>query len=231
MEALTLGQSGGGLLDLGFFLALLALDFFAVAKIITKAGYSPKWIVVPLAPVLLWFVTFLLLAFDVRHLVVGGATLSVPVSLSNLRILQILDLLSLFVTWVFFLIFAFSAWPTSSVRNGRPAFAAAPSAPVHAGLPVSRDPHAAGGASAQVMTQPTSMAPNEPETAGPPPPEGQKVIYCSWCGKSRESNAQAIHHCGSLERPAVYCMQCGTPLETGAAACAACGTPSSKVSR
>jgi hypothetical protein len=231
MEALTLGQSGGGLLDLGFFLALLALDFFAVAKIITKAGYSSKWILVPLAPVLLWFVTFLLLAFDVRHLVVGGATLSVPVSLSNLRILQILDLLSVVVTWVFFLIFAFSPWPTSGDRNGRPAFAAAPSASVNAGLPVSRVPNAAGGASAQVMTLPTSMARNEPETSGPQPPDAQKVIYCSWCGKSRESNAQAIHHCGSLERPAAYCMQCGTPLETGAAVCAACGTPSSTLSR
>jgi len=231
MEALSLGQSGGGLLDLLFFLALLALDFFAVAKIITKAGYSSMWILVPLAPVLLWFVTFLFLAFDVRHLVVGGATLSVPVSLSNLRILQILDLLSVFVTWVFFLIFAFSSWPTSGGRNGRPAFTATPSAPVNTGLPVSRVPNAAGGASAQVMTFPTSTARNEPETSGPPPPEAPKVIYCSWCGKSRESNAQAIHHCGSLERPAAYCMQCGTPLETGVAACAACGTSSSTLSR
>jgi len=182
--------------------------------------------------VVLWFVTFLLLAFDVRDLVVGGATLSVPVSLNNLRVLQILDLLSVFVTWVFFLIFAFSSWPNSSDRNRRPTFAAAPSAPVNAGLPVSRVPNAAGGASAQVMTLPTAVAQNEPETSsGPQPPDAPTVIYCSWCGKSRESNAQAIHHCGSLERPAAYCMQCGTPLETGAAACGACGTSSSELSR
>jgi hypothetical protein len=56
------------------------------------------------------------------------------------------------------------------------------------------------------------------------------AIFCSWCGKERPVNAQAIHYCGSMERPAVYCMDCGTPLD-GAQSCAACGTPSTKVSR
>jgi hypothetical protein len=56
------------------------------------------------------------------------------------------------------------------------------------------------------------------------------VIYCSWCGKERAVNAQAIHHCGSRERPAIFCMQCGTPLE-GANNCARCGTPATQVSR
>jgi len=56
------------------------------------------------------------------------------------------------------------------------------------------------------------------------------VIYCSWCGKQRAVNAQAIHYCGSMERPVVYCMNCGTSLEQGAAACS-CGTPVAKTSR
>ena len=56
------------------------------------------------------------------------------------------------------------------------------------------------------------------------------AIFCSWCGKERPVNAQAIHYCGSMERPSVYCMSCGTPLD-GAQSCAACGTPSTKVSR
>jgi hypothetical protein len=57
------------------------------------------------------------------------------------------------------------------------------------------------------------------------------VIYCSWCGKERAVNAQAIHHCGSKERPAVYCMNCGTSFEEGATSCTSCGTPVTAVSR
>jgi hypothetical protein len=57
------------------------------------------------------------------------------------------------------------------------------------------------------------------------------VIYCSWCGKERAVNANAIHYCGSMERPAVYCMNCGTSFEEGAASCTACGTPATKLSR
>ena len=56
------------------------------------------------------------------------------------------------------------------------------------------------------------------------------LIYCSWCGKERAVNAQAIHHCGSMERPAVYCMSCGTVL-AGATNCTSCGTSATQLSR
>jgi hypothetical protein len=65
----------------------------------------------------------------------------------------------------------------------------------------------------------------------PQPEERPSNIYCSWCGKERAINAQAIHHCGSTERPAVYCMHCGTLLVEGAPSCASCGTPATKISR
>jgi hypothetical protein len=57
------------------------------------------------------------------------------------------------------------------------------------------------------------------------------VIYCSWCGKERAVNANAIHYCGSMERPTLYCMNCGTSFEEGATTCTSCGTPSTKLSR
>jgi hypothetical protein len=62
------------------------------------------------------------------------------------------------------------------------------------------------------------------------PENGGGVIYCSWCGKERSVNAQAIHYCGSMERPSVYCMKCGTSFE-GAATCTSCGTPATQISR
>jgi hypothetical protein len=58
-----------------------------------------------------------------------------------------------------------------------------------------------------------------------------RVIYCSWCGKQRALNAQAIHHCGSMDRPAVYCMNCGASLEEGAPSCTSCGTFATQISR
>jgi hypothetical protein len=57
------------------------------------------------------------------------------------------------------------------------------------------------------------------------------VIYCSWCGKERAVNANALHYCGSMERPAVYCMSCGSLFENGATTCNTCGTPVTALSR
>jgi hypothetical protein len=80
-----------------------------------------------------------------------------------------------------------------------------------------------------------ALAPSPVVNAGAAPPSslpenGSDVIYCSWCGKQRAVNAQSIHYCGSMERPSVYCMTCGTALE-GAATCSSCGTPATKISR
>ena len=40
IDAVTLSGSGRGLVVLGIMLGLLVLNFFAVTKIVTKAGYS-----------------------------------------------------------------------------------------------------------------------------------------------------------------------------------------------
>jgi hypothetical protein len=238
-EAVSLGQSGGGLVDLVIGIGLLVLDFVAVAKIITKAGYSSRWILVPLAPVFLWLVSIVLLAVDVRTVFIGDATVSVPVGLANFQILEILDFLSVFVTWVFFLIFAFSNWPVSTQRRepmrpfaDRPADFAyagqAPSRPVsapgHPGTTVAGPATTTGGAGAPPVT------PGTFQNAAPQPAEQPQVIFCSWCGKERAVNAQAIHHCGSRDRPAVHCMRCGTLFEDGATNCASCGTPVTQLS-
>ena len=85
---------------------------------------------------------------------------------------------------------------------------------------------------------PAFATPNGAVAIAPPPapPTSQSdvagdVIYCSWCGKQRAVNAQALHYCGSMERPVAYCMKCGTSVAEGAAACASCGTPATQTSR
>jgi len=236
-EAIALGQSARGITDLVILLGILALNFFAVAKIITKAGYSPKWIWVPLTPVCLWFFTFILLTVDVRTIVLANnATVSLPVSLGNFLLLEVIDFLSVVVTWVFFLIFAFSTWPVSVARRETRSFEAdprttfVPASRPWAGAPA-LTPDIPGSGAATTTLAHSRPVPASAQTLPPPSVEKSRIIYCSWCGNQRASDAVAIHHCGSLDRPAVYCMNCGTPLGSGAPTCTSCGTPATSVSR
>ena len=123
---------------------------------------------------------------------------------------------------VMFLVFAFGKWPIqtrleNAERGGSRGYA--PPQFVQAGT--------------GPTTAPGGMAPNPfpPPTASPVQSDEKRTIYCSWCGKARAADAPAIHHCGSMDRPAVYCMNCGTPFEAGAANCASCGTAVTQVSR
>ncbi len=243
IDAVTLSGSGRGLVVLGLMLGLLVLNFFAVTKIVTKAGYSYRWIYVPLTSVVLWCASFVLLALDVKTVVFDGSTVSVPASLGNFFVLQALDFVSIFVTWVFFIIFAFSTWPVSGGRGGSPVpppgapgspFPRQRPVPVPVGAPAGRPGGPGPGPVAPTSTPPPSPGPgimSGAPVSAPQPGSTSDVIYCSWCGKERAVNAQAIHHCGSMERPAAFCMGCGAPLQDGAPGCASCGTPATELSR
>jgi hypothetical protein len=50
-------------------------------------------------------------------------------------------------------------------------------------------------------------------------------MFCQWCGKARDPDSIAIHHCGSKDRPAAFCIGCGAALTAGNVDCASCGTP------
>jgi hypothetical protein len=122
---------------------------------------------------------------------------------------------------VMFLIFAFGKWPIqtrleNAERGGSRGYAPPQFVPTGFGPTM-----APGGG------QPV---PFPPPIASPVHSDETRTIHCSWCGKARAVDAPAIHHCGSRDRPAVYCMNCGTPFETGAANCAACGTPVTQLS-
>jgi hypothetical protein len=141
---------------------------------------------------------------------------------------------------VMFLAFTFGKWPVQTrlemaERGGSRPFAPPQYVP---GVPPPAARTAPGAPPAPVWTAPDA-APPQPAAAPPPPraipavqPVGPgRVIYCSWCGKERAVDAQSLHHCGSMERPPVYCMNCGTPLGAGAPTCASCGTPTTQLSR
>jgi hypothetical protein len=149
---------------------------------------------------------------------------------------------------VFFFMFVFGKWPIEArleaaergARGYRPPFMPGPpgpppGAPVAAPPPPPPPPPPPAHATPRHLVPLSSLEPPPPPL---PPPAASElrstdpdVIFCSWCGKERRVDAAAIHHCGSRERPAVYCMRCGTPFAEGAASCASCGTPSSQLSR
>jgi hypothetical protein len=122
---------------------------------------------------------------------------------------------------VMFLVFAFAKWPIQTrLENAERGGARGYAPPQYAQAAVGQT-IAPGG------PQPGSFAP----PVAPVQSNENRVIHCSWCGKTRAVDAAAIHHCGSKDRPAVYCMNCGTPFEAGASTCASCGTPVTQVSR
>jgi hypothetical protein len=123
---------------------------------------------------------------------------------------------------VMFIVFAFGKWPIQTrLENAE-----------RGGSRGYTPPQFVQGASGQTIApggaQPGSFP---PPVAFPVQSNENRVIYCSWCGKARAADAPAIHHCGSMDRPTVYCMNCGAPFEAGASNCASCGTPVSQISR
>ena len=147
---------------------------------------------------------------------------------------------------VMFIIFAFAKWPvqeqleTAQRAAGRgyspPPFGQGPPrGPVPVPTPGASSPSGPVGSAAPWGPPPAPTGMEVPSSASTVAIDLQTrgnngVIFCSWCGKERAIDAQSIHHCGSRERPPVYCMSCGTPFQDGASSCAACGTPSTQLS-
>lgn len=55
-------------------------------------------------------------------------------------------------------------------------------------------------------------------------PAGKPDFHCGWCGTG-VSVGSGVHDCGPRDRPAHYCMRCGTRFGEGAKTCTSCGSP------
>jgi len=102
----TLAGIATGLLIVVILVALgiLVLNLVATYKIITKAGYSGRWMIVPLLPLII----YVLIVLDVIS--TPAFTVS-QYSTGSFLLLGVFDGLSAVLSWVFFLVFAFSDWP------------------------------------------------------------------------------------------------------------------------
>lgn len=99
-------------------LALFVVYFVGLVQIITKAGFSPWWVLVPLSLPILWFIEIAIVyngfgdlgtygAVDVQAFADGGAGVGA------------LIFLDVILNFVMFLVFAFSEWPVMrAARTG-----------------------------------------------------------------------------------------------------------------
>jgi uncharacterized membrane protein len=99
--------NAGGALSLLFSLGVLTLYSFATYRIITKAGYSGWWLIIPFLPLVAWIVTSIAVVSTVHSLFHGSRRFSS----GNFGALGALDVMCVLVPAIFYLIFAFSEWP------------------------------------------------------------------------------------------------------------------------
>lgn len=224
-------------------LAILVLNYWAVTRIISQAGYSPLWITLPLIPLVLTIVAMIMLYHDLRSLAFGvpfGAGGTVFISgLSGDGVVWSLDALSIFVTWVFFLVFAFTRWPVTATAEsasrgptnspppgGAPQYGRNVPAPRRPSDRVSPPPAPSGQSDAG---SPSSATDDGPGSATPSAsatrstsPGLPRVKHCAWCGDSLPGSRALFHDCGPKDRPVTHCMTCGLQLPGEGAPCPSC---------
>ena len=151
-------------------IAVFAVIIVAYVQIITKAGYSPWWILLPLAMPVMYIVTFAVLANDSFGQAFGSS--SVTTLTNDFQFLGTIDLLVGIANFVMFLVFAFSEWPVMrEARSRRPPTGGMTFVPPPVGGP--------GGPATVVASAPTfqaqspAMAPGvagaAPGAQAPPP--------------------------------------------------------------
>jgi hypothetical protein len=110
-----------GSIELLVLLGLLFLDYWATMRIITQAGYSSLWILLPLAPLILTIICYVILWNDLHEIYFGGSFGFGGTG--NTSLFWHLDEFSILLNWIFYLIFAFSRWPaigTSRASDAAP---------------------------------------------------------------------------------------------------------------
>jgi len=170
--------TAGGVFGLLVALAFLTLNFVAVGRIITKAGYSGWWIILPLL-LLVSYVVTQVVAVDTLHSIFSP---SGHFDTGGLKAAAAFDGLCLLLNYVFFLIFAFSGWPIE--KDLRQAHRAAGQYGMHP--PGLLSPYGAG-----------SPAMPGPPTAGAAFVRGVSAGWQAPCPSCKQLNDMGIRFCPS----------------------------------
>jgi hypothetical protein len=191
-------------------MGVAAITLIAMGTIIAKAGYSAKWILVPLSPVILVIAMYVDLNIFVKDSLQNG--FFAVSDLKSAVILFYLSIIAYVVAWVFFLIFAFRPWPSlEGAAAGGPRPTVVPAVAGRAGAP---------GAGQTRTTTWSALA--APTVASRGAVDTRRRIYCAWCGERIPGNRALGHDCGPKDRPEVICRFCGQAFPEGTTLCPTC---------
>ena len=214
--------SVGGWIELLILIGLLFLNYWATMRIITQAGYSVVWIVLPIAPLVLTIICYVIFWNDIHGIVFGNSFGFGGVN--NVSLFWHLDEISIFLNWLFYIVFAFSRWPVSGTRHSPDVDVPQPPPSLGANLS-----SAAGPASpsplpgARVMPAsrggPVAGPANVASAPASKPPSAQ---FCAWCGEALPGNRALFHDCGPKDRPETFCKNCGVAFPAGTSQCNSC---------
>jgi hypothetical protein len=224
--ALAVTLSFGEWVQFDIAIGIAVLSYWATVRIITQAGYSQWWIILPLAPFVLTIISFIVLWHDLNAIIFGGSVGFFGVE--SVGFIWHLDQLSFVLNWIFFLVFAFSRWPVSGTRPSTEGNALRSSSPATSdmssptsGPAVPRGPLPVTRAIPSSRVAPVTGPAGSAITPSPPRPSAQ---YCAWCGESLPGNRALFHDCGTKDRPETNCKICGAAFPSGSSQCGSCAT-------
>jgi hypothetical protein len=234
--AFATAVSIGTWIQLLIAIGVVALIYMATLRVIAQAGYSHLWILLPVAPLAFTVICFIILWHDFNTIIFGG-TIGF-VGITGVGFFWHLDEISIVLNIGFFVIFAFSRWPTSggpsspraeSPRSSEP-LRAAPSDPASV-LPPPPDPVVATRRMPPFAAGP---GPGPRSGPGPAPASAPAIVasaavakkpntqYCAWCGEALPGNRALFHDCGPKDRPETNCKHCGAAYPAGTTHCSSC---------
>ena len=210
------------------FLGVSVLNFFALAHIITKAGYARAWILLPLTPI----VCSIIIEIDVfssLNTLFNGGSIGFSTSLS-IRILSWITLITLVLNELFYLIFAFSDWPALRSRHESRKYGSLANreyGPFDRELAMVDVQNETGTTNVErrpafVVDVPPRPVPDTIVAPVIPTSNGEDVVHCVYCGEATPGNHAFFHDCGSTDRPHLYCRKCGSQLDDTTSLCPNC---------
>ena len=223
LTPLIASTSVRGWIELLILIGLLFLNYWATMRIITQAGYSARWIVIPVAPLVLTIVCYVIFWNDV-HGIYFGNTFGFG-GANNVSLYWHLDEISVLLNWLFYIVFAFSRWPGSGTR--RSPDVDVPQAPSSLGAPPSSAARTAAPSAPRPVVRVMPASPGGPaagptNVAGAPTSNQPSAKFCAWCGEALPGNRALFHDCGPKDRPETVCTNCGVAFPAGTSRCNTC---------
>jgi hypothetical protein len=222
LTPLIAATSVGGWVELLILLGLLFLDYWATLRIITQAGYSSMWILLPLAPLVFTIICYVILWNDL-HEIFFGSSFGFG-GINNASLFWHLDEFSILLNWIFYLVFAFSRWPANGAPRSSSAAAPLPAPPSRAvpGPGSAPTVPAAPAPTARVLPSSAAGPGAAPAGAASSATKRPGAQFCPWCAEPLPGNRALFHDCGPKERPETFCKNCGTALPAGGSECPSC---------